>query len=656
MAQTTVIGLNCSGHDAAAALAVDGVVIAATSEERLTRVKHQGGFPKRALDYCLREAGLDRHSAKVEAVVINQAPFRHFDNAVRNYFARDAIKSIVVNPSHHYLHACYAQIFTPIRPIVILVVDGNGGPYAEHNRRGGPLLGRAPSNEDMLESLTAYYVDAQEIESLLIKDWGAYLKSGFPSLGHMYADAAAHIFGSRTAAGKVMGLAPFGDPTGIGNKPIVTLTSEGIEVAADWLAGIPKVDFDEHFERVPIARDIAAKVQAELENALMHLCKVLRGKTGCESMCLTGGVALNSVFNGRLAKERIFKHIVVCPASHDAGTAIGAAAFGYKKIAGTPLRFRADPEFLGHRYRDKEIMKACAQSTGVLVTRPDDSITCAARELADGKTVGWFESEAEFGPRALGHRSILADPRRTDMKVKLNSRVKFRESFRPFAAAVLEEHCEEWFDQSVTSPHMLMVAGVLPAKRELIPAVVHVDNTCRLQTVSRTFSGSLRALIEAFCSLTGVPLLLNTSLNILGQPISETPQDAIDCLVMSGLDVLYCGPYRLQKEDLPASISDHLLQPVPTYGYSLISRYVSKGSETRMAECYVIQGVRKIRITVAEREILTRIEGSRSLAELVQRLPSAKPAAVTEIVKSLCERGILYLTPCKFDDKSAKPG
>src|ERR1700722_1626676 len=643
MAPTTVIGLNCSGHDAAAALAIDGVVVAAISEERLTRVKHQGGFPNRALEYCLREAGLHRHSATADMIVINQAPFRHFERSVRNCLGSGAIASVVINPSHHYLHACYAEMLTIQRPLVILVVDGNGGPYAEHSRRGSPLLGIAPANEDMLESLTAYYLSEDGTVSLLIKDWGEWSKSGFPSLGHMYARAALHIFGTRTAVGKVMGLAPFGDPKGIGDKPIVTLTSKGIEVDAEWLAGVPRVEFTEHFEQAPVARDIAAKVQAELEKAMMHLCRILQAKTGCKNICLTGGVALNSVFNGLLAKEGHFEHIVISPASHDAGTAIGAAAYGYKRLTGRQLQVRTDPEFLGHTYTDSEIEKACVQTPGVHVTTPDDPIMCAAQELAAGKILGWFEKEAEFGPRALGHRSILADPRGSDVKNKLNTRVKFRESFRPFAAAVLEEHQQDWFERPAASPHMLMVATVLPEKRNLIPAVVHVDNTCRLQTVNKAFPGSLRALIEVFFDLTGIPLLLNTSLNILGNPISETPQDAIDCLLMSGLDILCCGAYRLEKQALGFGMTDDLLHPVPTADYSLVSQYVTNKKETRMAECYVMQGTRKLRITVAEREILIRVAGNKTLGDLAQGIPNTTPDAVVKCVKSLCDRGVIYL-------------
>jgi carbamoyltransferase len=460
----------------------------------------------------------------------------------------------------------------------------------------------------------------------------------------MYGLAAEYIFGSWTHAGKVMGLAPFGDPAGLNDRPIVTLTSSGIEVDTDWLVGAPRLKFSENFENLPSATNIAAKVQAELETGMMHLCRILRARTSCKTICLTGGVALNSVFNGRLAKEGLFERVIVSPASHDAGTAIGAAAYGYRQVTGQQLRFRDDPEFLGHAYSEQEVLHVLEGCPEVDVVYLEKPIEAAAQELAAGKIVGWFEGEAEFGPRALGHRSILADPRVAGMKDRLNRRVKFRESFRPYAAAVLEECCADWFEEVVESPHMLMVAAIRPEKRNLIPAVCHVDNTCRLQTVGREYQGSLRALIEAFLATTGIPLLLNTSLNIHGQPISETPKDALDCLVRSGLDVLYCGKYRVEKRKAITTIHGiRESRAIPSASYYLVSKYEAEGEDTQLTECWIRQGSRQLVVTEKERDFLMKATGCKTVANIVSEMPGQQIEEIIACVESLLDRGILQL-------------
>ena len=642
---TVVVGLNCS-HDAAAAVAIDGVLVAAISEERLTKSKHHEGLPARAIDYCLEEAGLDRQSLTISSLVINQLPSMNFDLLALEFFGKDRVERLSVNPSHHYLHACYAEMMTEDRPLIILVVDGSGYTYAEHKRQGSPLLGPEPSHADMWESLTAYYVAEDGSTSLLLKDWGCWRDTTsfrFPSLGHMYGHAALRVFGSWTQAGKLMGLAPFGDPAALGDKPIVTLTHDGVEVDTDWLLGIPRIRHRDHLETVPLARNIAAKAQAELEKGMMHLCSLLADKTNCQTICLTGGVALNSAFNGRLVREGPFERVVVSPASSDAGTAIGAAAYGYKDLRGRRLRVGKDIEFLGRVYTDDEIVTALKTvAADVCVSTCDQPLRLAVEDLERGKIVGWFEGASEFGPRALGHRSILADPRRADIKDRLNSRVKFRESFRPYAAAVLEECCAAWFEQRVESPHMLMVADVRPEARALIPAVVHVDGTCRLQTVGTEYAGSLRALIEAFFSKTGVPLVLNTSLNIHGQPMAETPADAVSCLMNSGLDVLYCGNYRVKKKETANLTEREMWQsrPVPATDYSLVARCnAGGGGEPRQWSIW--QGNRQLPITVEEKDVLLNLSGDKTVLDIAKAIPGADVNDVLACVQSLCDRGLL---------------
>src|SRR5258708_6873887 len=455
MSKTMVLGLNCA-HDAAACLTIDGKVMVAVSEERLARQKHKSGFPKLAINYCLKEAGLDRESVIFDSVVINQQPPADYDCIAKQYFPAMPGSRVLVNPSHHYLHACYALTLTDQRPLVILVVDGSGYSYAEHRRRGSPLLGSEPRDHDMWESLTAFYVDTDGEWSLLIKDWGLWKDSAlrFPSLGHMYGLAAQRIFGSWVHAGKVMGLAPYGNPLGLGEEPIVTLTENGIEVNTDWILKMPSITFNSNFEEVQTARDLAAKVQAELECSMMHLCGILHARTKCDSICVTGGVALNSVFNGRLATEGPFRNVVVSPAAHDGGTAIGAAAYGFNQVTGRQLEFQRDPEFLGRVYSEREVWEILTQYPESKVEKCTCAIQSAAPDLASGKMVGWFEGGAEFGPRALGHRSILGNPAVPEMKDMLNRRVKFRESFRPYAAGVLLEHAAARFENPPERPPM----------------------------------------------------------------------------------------------------------------------------------------------------------------------------------------------------------
>src|SRR5215831_17054951 len=382
MEHTTILGLNCS-HDAAAAIAVDGTIISAIAEERLTRRKHAAGFPERSIDYCLKEAGLRRASARIDQVVINQLPpgvGASYERRAVDHFAPGAVGNVIVNPSHHFLHACYAEMLSSHRPIVILVVDGSGYSYLEHKRRGSPFLGPPPASEDMCESLTAYYIDENGATTILMKEWGEWREFNtlrFPSLGHMYGLAAEHVFGSWIHAGKLMGLAPFGEPEALRDKRVVTINNDGVEIHTDWLVNVPKIEFSEHLESIPLARNLAAKAQAELERAMMHLCTLLKTMTHSEAICLTGGVALNSVFNGLLARDGPFKKVFVVPASSDAGTAIGAAAFG-SRLMGKSLKFRNHVEFLGRSYNADEVLQTLKKSRSVRDAAVDDPVECVA--------------------------------------------------------------------------------------------------------------------------------------------------------------------------------------------------------------------------------------------------------------------------------------
>jgi carbamoyltransferase len=648
MNDRVILGLNCS-HDAAACLAVDGQVVCAIAEERLNRRKHFKGYPQRAVDYCLDAAGLTNHARVPDLVVINQLPPADHDRAVASRFPHLPADRILVNPSHHLLHACYAEMLAPEEPMVILVVDGSGYSYAEHNKRNSPLLGAAPPSHDAMESLSAYYRDADGQLTLLMKDWGEFKEERrvrFPSLGHMYGLAAQHVFGSWVHAGKLMGLAPFGDPEAFGDRRIVTLRPDGVDVDTEWILDVPPIGFDPRFEHNPLARNLAAKVQAELEVALWHLARLLHERTKCDTLCLSGGVALNSVFNGQLMREGPYRRVLVTPAAHDGGTAIGAAAYGYQRLTKRTLAFRGDEEMLGRTYRESEIVDAAAEYPDVVLSRVANPIRAAAEELAAGHVIGWFEGGSEFGPRALGHRSILADPRVAGMKDHLNAHIKFREGFRPYAAAVLEERCSEWFEDAFDSPHMLAVFRVRPSCADRIPAVVHVDGSCRLQTVAPDYSGSLRALIEAFYALTGVPLILNTSLNVHGEPMSEQPRDAFECVGRSGLKRLYCGGWVVQKRvHVTTGLDDADLVAVPAKEFRLVSEYRKDGERLALSKSWVDQESRRVEVSEIERRIVLAGLEEASMADMAALFPETPVDEVRRRVDALCDQGVLCLRP-----------
>lgn len=551
------LGLNCA-HDAAACLvSADGVRVA-VREERLVRRKYVAGFPERAVAHCLRAAGLS-HIRDVAGVVINQYPQRDHDRAVRALGYRG---DIVVNPSHHLLHAHYAHYVTGGADAAIAVVDGSGYSYGEYLRRGSAEIGTqdVPYDHDEADSV---YVAAGGHLRAVHRRWGEWRSVEpyfrFPSLGHMYAVATQYIFQSAASwvhAGKVMGLAPYGDAARF-DFPLVRFADGRFAFDLDWVYRLP--------EQGPIRPDywtdlvktaVAAKVQNELEVALLAYLRWVRQTTGCDTLCLTGGVALNSVANGKLLAERVFSRVFLTPAADDAGTAIGAALYGlWKRTGRLPAKpYRTD--FHGPAYPDSEVASVVEADPRVAAER-FDSVEAfaadAARELAAGAAIGLFDGGSEFGPRALGHRSILCDPRGADTKDRLNARVKFREAYRPYAAAVLAAHAADYFACHAPDPFMMTVADVLPHRREEIPAVTHVDGTCRIQTIHDDYDGGLRPVLEAFHRATGLPLLLNTSLNIRGEPIVETPQEAVNCLCSTGLDFLYAYPFKLVKhiKDVP---------------------------------------------------------------------------------------------------------
>ncbi|KWV34147.1 carbamoyltransferase family protein [Micromonospora rifamycinica] len=642
MSRTIVLGIN-SAHDAAACLLVDGEIAVAVPEERLARTKHYEGYPHRAVDYCLRSAGLADLTA-VDTVVINEYVKDDTGLLVRQAgFTGD----LVVNPSHHLLHAYYAWMASSLHRPAVLILDGAGYHYGEYQRRQSPMLGPPPPFSEMEESESMYVVRDDEELTLVRKRWGLWASSDpflrFPSLGHMYSVASEYIFGHMMHAGKTMGLAPYGDASRFPD-PIIEYTPDGLVIDTEWITKVPPRSAEPaHLD--DICRDMAAKVQAELERAVLYLCRELHELTGADELCVSGGVGLNSVTNGMILRDTPFNHLFVTPASGDSGVAIGAALYGHHRRTGRRVRWKAYDNYHGHSYSTAQMQRAVTSRDVLVDARPVTDLTGqAAQDIADGRFVGWFEGGSEFGPRALGHRSILCDPRPPEMRDRLNALVKFREPFRPYAASVLSEHVGDYFEAPDDDPFMMTVVQVRPSQADVIASVCHVDGTCRIQTVDPDHAGSYRRLIERFHELTGLPLVLNTSFNIRGEPVVETPDDALECFLGCNLDVLYLDGHRITK--YVARTAEHPERLVPRLATSLTIR-ATVGNDGGAATEPRYQCQKKTghltTLSAEEYAVLSLMDTRRSIADLAAALPGWTTEDAVHLVADLQERGLVYL-------------
>jgi carbamoyltransferase len=636
----TVLGVNAA-HDAAACLVIGGELRVAIAEERLSRRKHQDLPPWRAINHCLEEADLASLDA-LDCIVVNEQPHTDCGGDLRRKGFRG---ELFVNPSHHLLHAYYAAAASGKDRAAILVVDGSGYSYAEHKRQGSPLLGSPPPFADMEEAESSFAFTDGDLR-LVERRWGLweaelpYIR--FPSLGHMYSAASQYIFGHWVHAGKTMGLAPHGDPSNI-PEPIVTYGSGGLSIDTEWiLRQPPRSDKPAHLDST--CCDIAAKVQVELEDALLFLARRLHDATGMSRLCFSGGVALNGVANARLRREGPFSEMFVTPAASDSGTCVGAAVYGHARLTGEIPRWNDYSDFLGAEYGADRVGTAVrAVGDFVRPAKPQDPATDAAKDIAGGRVVGWFEGRSELGPRALGHRSILCDPRSESICDYLNEWVKFREPFRPYAASVLEEHAHRYFEVEWIDRFMLSVVNVRPEYRDLLPSIRHIDDTCRIQMVPKGEEG-YRRLIEAFFEATGLPLVLNTSLNIRGEPIVETPEDALACFLGTNIDLLYVEGRRLEKPVLDAEAVDADLVPHPNPGVAVNSkvawstdRWSLEGPEalTRTGD--------RVQISEIEASVLRRVDGLASVGELTGDSAIGPPEQIVDTLVLLQRRGLISM-------------
>ena len=568
-----ILGINAYDHDVSVCLLRDGEIAYAIAKERITREKHDTGFFQEPIDYCLSAEGITLDDVSLivrncyvlpvedlEARLCYEDVPEFMDTNERQQAAKSPLhlprSDQVVTLSHHLAHAYSAFAASPFDEGVVMIVDGVGN-YACDVREKDQLTENV--NPLARESESYYRFEGSKLTALK-KVWleptRGFLSDEFffmPGLGALYSRVSSYIFGDWNKCGEVMGLAPYGRRNQM--QPLATM-QDGELVVPEWTAAFNKPwlgDMDPDWEKsasLPHWEDMAWQVQDDTETVLLERARWLRETTGAKNLCIAGGVALNCVANGRIVRESGFDNVWIQPASGDDGIAIGCALYGHLELQKKPRSYVMNHAYLGREYSDAEI--DAATTAGLtrfeIATRESDDIcTDAAKLLRDGNVLGWFQGRSEFGPRALGNRSLIADPRSAEMKDKLNSRVKHRQAFRPFAPIVLAERAAEIFEGEAESPYMLVAKTVVQEWRDKIPGIVHVDGTARVQTVRADTNPRLHRLLKAFERLTGVPVLINTSFNVKGEPIVETPRDAIQCFLSTGIDYLILHDLVIEK-------------------------------------------------------------------------------------------------------------
>ena len=540
-----VLGISASHNGSACLLKGDKIVVA-IQEERLSRFKRHriyGAKASQAVAYCLNYAGIEPSDLSLVVLCIQgRAQDQLHDLRLEPLLNIIANKIPTLTIPHHFGHALSVFATSGFAESAILIVDGTGSPVSDFTADEMQVMnGSAP---DSWETISLYHGSGTTVVPLEkhAVERGAWLvmhdgeMPSFGSLGGMFSAAAQQIFGEASEAGKVMGLAPYGEAV----------------FPADDFFDITNGRF-QFKDNVPLrfrqperwpnrAREyeaLAGSVQAALEAALLYLVRHIRELCHSENLCYAGGVALNSVANERIIRESGFKNVYIMPAAEDSGTSIGAAYYGLWQLTNHNSQRPILHDAPGRTYSSADVSAALDRTQNIHIVHSTDVLRDAVELLSDGKIIGWFDGGSELGPRALGQRSILCDPRRPDGKETLNRRVKMREAFRPFAPAVLLEEAANWFEfgeTSAESPFMLRVVKVNRERSDQVPAIVHVDGTGRVQTLTRANNGRFYELVRKFYEKTGVPMLLNTSFNRMGQPIIETPADAIECLLSTGLD------------------------------------------------------------------------------------------------------------------------
>ena len=594
-----ILGISCFYHDAAAAILRDGMLIAAAEEERFSRKKHDNGYPAHAVEFCLEQAGIG--SEDLDYVVFYEKPLPKFERLFTSMAAtwprslaafREAMitwlteklwikskirgqlevpRDRILFVEHHMSHAASAFFCSPYDESAILTVDGVGEWTTATLGVGKATWGGSGTNSIEL-----------------------FQEARFPhSLGLFYSAFTAWLgFEVNDGEYKVMGMAPYGHPEHLDKvRKVIELSQDGSfwlnmdyfsfhhsmehtfsrkfeelfgeprERESDFFTretGVPTDASVSAVERNEYYADVAASVQATTEQAIVNIANYLHRRTGLKRLCMAGGVAYNSVANGRILRETPFEELFIQPAAGDSGGAVGAALYAYHALLGQPRVFTMEHAYWGQSYGASEI-HAALDERGIDYEYVEDEerlVDVIAEELAGGRVIGWHQGRFEWGPRALGNRSIIADPRRAEMKDIVNTKIKFREPFRPFAPSILADYADSYFDlrngrqawPKDPAKFMLVVLPVAEDKRAAIPAVTHAGGTGRLQTVTPQTNPRYYKLIERFGQATGVPVILNTSFNLRGEPIVASPQNALSTFYNSGIDTLVLGDFVVRKD------------------------------------------------------------------------------------------------------------
>jgi carbamoyltransferase len=679
------------GHDLGACLLMGGEIVVVIEEERLNRVKHGrpnevaglwgqfagrfGYFPWASVRYCLEAGNLSIDD--LDLIMLGDALWASgATNTIGDVIPiKDRSKVVFVSEPrgavHHFHHALSSFMASPFDEAAVLVVDGDGN-----------------SNEDGYEAETGFFFENrlgayQEIFKNRYKD-KTLPRSGvgwtYEQVTFLLGYANPRIF--LADPGKTMGLAPYGRPRAEFDLPWIRCDGFKLDFSGfhQWLKESTYVSHIlSHRDGLAMgpngisqyAKDLAFKVQSELEQVMLHLSREVHKATKAKKLCLTGGVALNCVANGLIAKRGFFENIFIQPAANDGGQAIGLAYHGHlllttdtsplardkkvqarKSMAGTshcvPTIRPIKHAYGGRSYRSEEILELL-DTTGLAcqeLTSDEALVEDASSELAKRRIIGWFQGGSEFGPRALGHRSILANPEAAEMKDQLNNRVKFRESFRPFAPSVLVERVSDVFETETESPYMLLVCPVREAWKARVQAITHVDGTARVQTVAAAVEPIYHSLISAFERRTGIPLVLNTSFNLRGMPIVESPFDALQCFLFTSMDCLYLTRFKVNRPE-PSN-----LYPYRSPQWELTAEY-DISSRRRKLVCRSHESREHIRIDVTSEmaSLCEALDGNRSLAEAYHQThrngggdhPAASLESVTCAIQSLVQRGVMQL-------------
>jgi carbamoyltransferase len=582
---TSILGINAYHGDASAALVIDGRLVAAVEEERFNRIKHWAGFPAESIRWCLQQGGVD--PADLDHVAVSFDPranllrrlgfvMRHRPSAsaildrlkrqgrtlsLEDQFAaavgidRSRMKARFHRIEHHQTHVAAGFLISPFDESAVLSVDGMG---------------------DFTSTLTAHAQGSS---------WSELDRVWFPhSIGFLYTAVTMYLgFPYYGDEYKVMGLAPYGEPEFVDFfRRVIRPKGDGFELNLDyfnhhrrgirmvWNNGAPVIEpflgdrfarelgppRDPRSEMTARHDNIAKSLQVVTEEVLIHLLHRLHAKTRCANLCMTGGVAMNSVANGKITRETPFSNVYIPAGAADNGTSFGAAFHVWNRTLGGSRGFVQDHAYWGCESTDDECLAAIREAGLPCETLDEPALLDRTVDaMIGGKVVGWFQGRMEFGARALGNRSLIADPRRTDMRDIINLRIKFREKFRPFAPSILEEHVAEWFELNEHAPYMEKVLPIRMEKRAIIPAVTHVDGSGRLQSVSKRTNPRYHALITRFQERTGVPIILNTSLNE-NEPVVRIPREAIACFLRTDMDVLVLGRHVIDRHapEFPESL------------------------------------------------------------------------------------------------------